>query len=238
MAEAKPYAIPKQLVWEAYLQVKANRGAAGVDAFDLWMRRSFPSVRFERYADDAIVHCRSEREADEVLAAIRGRFAQCGLELHPLKTRIVYCKDDDRPGKYEHTSFDFLGYTFQPRRAKNRWGKFFVSFLPAISTSAATAIRKTIREWRMASTRNNQSLKDLAAFTNPVVRGWLNYYGRYYRSECVEVLRHLNEALAMWARRKHKTWLRRRERVSTHWLRRIARQDPNLFVLWQIGVQP
>ena len=107
-------------------------------AFDLWMHRSYPGVRFERYADDAIVHCRSEEEARSVLEAIRGRFAECGLELHPEKTRIVYCKDDDRPGQHEHIKFDFLGYTFQPRRAKNRWGRFFISFLPAISNKAAT----------------------------------------------------------------------------------------------------
>jgi len=206
-------------------------------AFDLWMRRTFPRVRFERYADDAIVHCGSERQAREVLEAIRGRFEQCGLELHPTKTRIVYCKDDDRPGNYEHTKFDFLGYTFQPRRAKNRWGKFFVSFLPAISARSAKAIRQTIREWRMASTRNNQRLEDLATLINPVVRGWMNYYGRFYRSKCVQVLRHLNAALAAWARRKYKRF-RRRERASMHWLGRIARRDPKLFVLWELGVKP
>ena len=206
-------------------------------AFDLWMQRTFPGVRFERYADDAIVHCRSERQARAVLAAIRGRFEQCGLELHPTKTRIVYCKDDDRPGKFEHIKFDFLGYTFQPRLAKNRWGKLFVSFLPAISTRAAKAIRQTIRAWRMASTRNNQRLEDLACLTNPVVRGWMNYYGRFYRSKCVQVLRHLNVALAAWAQRKYKRF-RRRERASMHWLGRIARRDPKLFVLWELGVRP
>ena len=206
-------------------------------AFDLWMRRTFPRIPFERYADDAIVHCRSERQAQVVLEAIRGRFAQCGLELHLTKTRIVYCKDDDRPGEHGHMKFDFLGYTFQPRRAKNRQGKFFVSFLPAISTQAATAIRQTIREWRMAATRNNQSLEDLARLVNPVVRGWMNYYGRFYRSRCVQVLRHLNEALAAWVRRKY-TRFRRRERAAMHWLGRIARRDPHVFVLWELGVRP
>ena len=206
-------------------------------AFDLWLRKNHPAVQFERYADDAVVHCRSEGEARAVLEAIRGRFAQCGLELHPTKTKIVYCKDDDRPGEYEHIKFDFLGYTFQPRRAKNRWGKFFVSFLPAISSKAAKEIRETIREWRMASTRNNQRLEDLARLTNPVVRGWMNYYGRYYRSACVRVLRHFNEALAAWVRRKFKRF-RRRDRASVHWLGRVARREPNLFVAWQIGARP
>lgn len=206
-------------------------------AFDLWMQRNHPSIAFERYADDAVVHCKSRGEAELVLAAIRDRFAQCGLELHPVKTRIVYCKDDDRRGEHEQISFDFLGYTFQPRRAKNRWGKFFVSFLPAISTKAAKTIRATIREWRMASHRNNQHLEDLARLVNPTVRGWINYYGRFYRSKCVLVLRHLNEVLATWARRKFKR-LRRRERASMHWLGRIARREPNLFVHWQLGVRP
>jgi len=206
-------------------------------AFDLWMRRNYPGVQFERYADDAIVHCRSERQAEAVLGAIRDRFLWCKLELHPTKTRIVYCKDDDRRGEHEHVAFDFLGYTFQPRRAKNRYGKFFVSFLPAISTKAAKKIRKTIREWRMASTRNNQRLEDLARLVNPAVRGWMNYYGRFYRSKCVQVLRHLNEALAVWARRKYKRF-RRRERASVHWLGGIARRDPKLFVLWELGVTP
>ena len=205
--------------------------------FDLWMQRGFPQVQFERYADDAIVHCRSERQARLVLEAIRDRFLQCGLELHAAKTRIVYCKDDDRPGKSESVKFDFLGYTFQPRRAKNRRGKYFVSFLPAMSAKAAKAVRATIREWRMASTRNNQRLEDLAQLLNPVVRGWMNYYGRFYRSKCVQVLRHLNEALAAWVRRKYRKF-RRRERASMYWLGRIARRDRTLFAHWALGVMP
>jgi len=192
---------------------------------------------FLQYADDAIVHCRTEQEAREVLDAIRGRFEQCRLELHPMKTRIVYCKRDGRPEEYANVAFDFLGYTFQPRRAKNRREEYFVGFLPAISAKAATAIRATIRQWRLASTRNNQRLEDLAHVVNPVVRGWVNYYGRFYRSKCVRVLRHLNVALAAWVRRKYKRF-RRRERASMHWLGRIAQRDPQLFVLWQLGVKP
>ena len=115
--------------------------------------------------------------------------------------------------------------------------EYFVGFLPAISTKAATAIRGTIRGWRLASTRNNQCLEDLAQFVNPVIRGWVNYYGRFYRSKCVHVLRHLNEALAAWVRWKYKRF-RRRGRASRHWLGRIARRDPRLFVLWQLGVRP
>src|SRR3954467_15411536 len=115
------------------------------------MARVYPDLRFERYADDALVHCRSEAEARSVLEAIRGRLADCGLELHPTKTRIVYCKDDDRPGTHEHIAFDFLGYTFQPRRAKNRWGRYFVSFLPAISTKAAWKSSRCMRQHQVSA---------------------------------------------------------------------------------------
>src|SRR5262249_31631599 len=173
-------------------------------AFDFWMQRHFPGLRFERYADDAIVHCRTEHEARVVLEAIRGRFAQCRLELHPVETRIVYCKRAGRPGDYANVTFDFPGSTFQPRLATNRRQECFVGFLPAISAKAAAAIRTTIRQWRLASTRNNQRLEDLAQLVNPVIRGWASYYGRFYRSKCLRVLRHLNVALAAWVRWKYK----------------------------------
>src|SRR5215813_11836948 len=127
--------------------------------FDVWMVRTHPGLPWCRYADDGLVHCRNQQEAEALKSAIRARLAECRLELHPTKTKIVYCRDDDRRGTYENIKFDFLGYSFHPRRAKNRWGKFFVSFLPAISAKAATAIRQTIRNWRMASTRNNQRLE-------------------------------------------------------------------------------
>jgi RNA-directed DNA polymerase len=203
--------------------------------FDAWLQRTFPRVRFERYADDAIVHCQSEAEARTVLDAIRRRFEQCGLTLHPTKTRIVYCKDANRPGEYEHVSFDFLGYTFQPRRATNPRGKWFVSFLPAMSTKAAKKIRTTLRGWRRLPT--SQRLEEVVRVINPVVRGWVNYYGRYYRSRCLAVLREVNLALAAWVRRKYKRF-RRRPRASRQWLRRLAARVPQLVVLWPLGAKP
>ena len=206
-------------------------------AFDLWMQRTFPCLCFERYADDAIVHCRTESEARTVMEAIRKRLAECGLELHPEKTRIVYCKDNKRRKEYENISFDFLGYTFQPRGARDRKGKKFLNFLPAISNKAAKGIRQTIRLWRLGSTRNHWSLAGLAKLIDPVVRGWLNYYGRFYRTECVHVLRHVNDALAGWARRKYKR-LKGRKTASVYWLGRLAQRDPNLLYLWRIGIRP
>jgi hypothetical protein len=160
------------------------------------------------------------------------------LVLHPAKTRIVYCWNSDRRRAHEHVSFDFLGFSFQPRRAKNRSGEFFVGFLPAISAKAAKSIRAQIRNWKLASTRNNQTLEDLAQTINPVVRGWMNYYGRFYRSRLVQVLRHLNEVLGAWVRWKYHHRYKRRERASLHWLGRIARRDPTLFAHWVFGVRP
>ena len=156
-------------------------------------------------------------EAEKLLAAIRQRLAECGLELHPEKTKIVYCKDDDRRGTHEHTSFDFLGYTFRPRRAKNRWGKLFISFLPGVSNKAANSIRATIRSWRIGATRNNQSLEEIARFVNPFVRGWVNYYGRYYPSALTPVLRSLERSLVYWVRRKFKRLRYHQRRRCTGW---------------------
>ena len=206
-------------------------------AFDEWLRRNYPSIQIARYADDAVVHARSQHEAETLLEAIRERLAECGLELHPVKTKIVYCKDDDRRGTHEHTSFDFLGYTFRPRRAKNRWGKLFISFLPGVSKKAANSIRATIRSWRIGATRSNQSLEEIAKFVNPFVRGWVNYYGRYYPSALTPVLRSLERSLVYWVRRKFKR-LRRHQRNAVHWLGKVAQREPKLFALWEQGIRP
>jgi RNA-directed DNA polymerase len=206
-------------------------------AFDDWMARHFPAIQFERYADDAVIHCKSREQAEFVLEKVRERLKGCGLELHPEKTKIVYCKDDDRQGDFESIKFDFLGYRFQPRRARNRWGKYFVSFLPAISPKAMKRIRQTMREWQLSQKRNNQSLEDLARFVNPTIRGWANYYGRFYRSKMVQLLRHLNLLLKRWVQRKF-TRFRRKERAAEHWLGKIAQREPKLFAHWSVGAKP
>jgi hypothetical protein len=145
-------------------------------ALDRWLTVNYPRVPFERYADDVIVHCRTERQAQEVKAAIAKRLQTCGLELHPEKTKIVYCKDDFRKWTYPNEKFDFLGYTFQPRRSKNRRGRFFINFSPAVSNKAAKAIRDTIRSWNLPR-RSDKALEDLSRMFNPIIRGWLQYYG-------------------------------------------------------------
>jgi group II intron reverse transcriptase/maturase len=143
-------------------------------AFDKWMARTFPGCPFERYVDDAVVHCASEREALTVRAAIGQRMEQVGLKLHPDKTKIVYCKDSNRRGGYRHIQFDFLGYTFRPRQAQNKQKRSFTAFLPAMSRDKLTAKGREIRRWQIHR-RTNVTLTDLAKAINPIVRGWMNY---------------------------------------------------------------
>jgi RNA-directed DNA polymerase len=204
-------------------------------AFDVWMRKHYPHLPFERYADDGIVHCRTEKEAQEVRAAIAARLQECRLELHPEKTKVVYCKDDDRRGNYPNEKFDFLGYTFRPRRSKNRFGKYFINFSPAVSDKAVKAIRAEIRSWKL-HLRSDKAIEDLSRMFNPIIRGWLQYYGRYYRSALYPPMRQLDRSLARWAYRKYKK-LRRHLRRATHWVARISRRDPKLWAHWEMGVR-
>lgn len=205
-------------------------------AFDLWMTRTFPQSQWARYADDGLVHCRTRSEAVEILEKLNARMTECGLQLHPLKTRIVYCKDDDRHDSYPHQKFTFLGYTFRPRRSKNWKGKFFVNFTPAVSNEACKAMRQTIRSWRL-HLKPDKSLEDLARMFNPIIRGWINYYGRFYKSGLYTVLRHFNRALVLWARRKFKKFSNHKRRAEC-WLGRIARRQPKLFAHWKMGIRP
>jgi len=204
--------------------------------FDTWMQRHCPKTPWVRYADDGLAHCTTREETVELLEQLTARFRKCGLELHPGKTRIVYCKDDDRREVHSEIKFDFLGYTFRPRRAKNRYGKYFISFLPAVSNKALKAMRRTIHDWRM-HLKPGKSIDDLARMFNPIIRGWINYYGCFYKSEMYAALRYLNNALVHWARRKYKRLTRHRRRAE-HWLGQLARRDPKLFAHWQMGILP
>jgi RNA-directed DNA polymerase len=148
---------------------------------------------------------RSLAEANRLLEAIRRRLAECGLELHPEKTKILYRKDDDRRCDHGHTKFDFLAYTFRPRRAKNHSGKPFISFLSCVSTKATNSIRETIRSWRIGGSRNSQSLEEIAHFVNAFVRGWVNYYANFYPSALTPVLRCLAQACFQESNRRMRT---------------------------------
>lgn len=204
--------------------------------FDKWMERNCPQIPFCRYADDGVVHCRSEAEALWLKGVLEVRFRQCNLELHLEKTRIVYCKDDDRRGDYPRTSFGFLGFTFRPRRSKNRQGKYFINFSPAVSKNAGKVMRQEARRWKL-HLRSDKSLEDLSRMFGPVIRGWINYYGSFYKSALYPTLRHLNRTLVRWAMRKFKR-LRRHRRRAEYWLGRIAQRQPWLFPHWQMGVRP
>lgn len=201
-------------------------------AFDRWIAEHYPSIPFERFADDILCHCHSEEQAKALKDALERRFAACGLELHPTKTKIVYCKDDDRRGTYPHEKFDYLGYTFRARRSKNRWGKYFVNFSPGVSNAATKAIREEIRNWQLRC-RVDKWIDDLARMFNPIIRGWITYYGRFYKSALYPTLRYLDLRLAQWAMAKYKR-LKRHRRRATHWINRASLRDPRLFAHWPV----
>jgi RNA-directed DNA polymerase len=197
--------------------------------------RHHREIAFERYADDAIVHCRTREQAEWMREVIIQRLAECGLELNLQKTKIVYCKDANRRGTHEHEKFTFLGHEFRPRCARNRRGKDFVSFLPAISEKAAKGICQEMRRWKLQS-RSDKSIEDLAQMFNPKIRGWVQYYGRYYRSRLYHVFRPLDHALARWACRKYKK-LRGHRTRGFQWVQRSAHRAPSLWAHWGIGVK-
>jgi RNA-directed DNA polymerase len=200
-------------------------------AFDLWMVREFPDCPFERYADDGVVHCKTRRRAELVLARLAERMQEVGLRLHPDKTRIVYCKDSSRRGEHEHISFTFLGFAFRPREAINgKTGEHFTSFLPAISPEALKAKGDRLRELRIHR-QTRLSLDDLARWLNPIVAGWMNYYGRYYRSALYPLLRRVTFYLMRWAGNKYKR-LRTYQRFKRWWTR-LTQREPGLFAHWQ-----
>jgi RNA-directed DNA polymerase len=199
-------------------------------AFDAWMQRTHLGVPFERYADDVIVHCQTETEATELQDAIAERLAQCKLELHPDKTRIVYCRDGKRRSRHPHERFDFLGFTFRAREARDPKGKHFVTFTPAVSDSAAKAVRQRIRSWQLQR-KSTLSLNDLSRWLNPTIHGWINYYCSYRKSALYSTLHHLNRALVRWATRKYKR-LRGHPKRARRWLGQIALREPSLFAHW------
>lgn len=202
---------------------------------DLWLADTYPLCPFERYADDVVVHCRSEAEARFIRHSIEERLLACKLEAHPQKTKLVYCRDSNRTENHRPISFDFLGYTFRPRKAVSRTGSHFVSFTPGVSAKAAKAITAEIRRWQIHR-KSDKSLEDLGSIYNPKIRGWIAYYGQYYKSALYPTFRLLNRRLVRWVRTKYKR--RRSHRKATRWLREIARKEPGLFAHWSMGEFP
>jgi RNA-directed DNA polymerase len=199
-------------------------------AFDAWMAREFPALVFERYCDDIVVHCFSEKQARYAGRRIAERLGGLGLRLHPGKTRIVYCPQDGRDGSYEHTSFTFLGYTFRKRTARREDGSPFNGFLPAVSKDAVKKMNRVVHSWRLHRW-TTLSLNELAAWVNQVVPGWLNYYGRFYPTALRPLLRRINAYILRWARKKYKR-LRSFKRAMAWWIG-VTKRDPGLFRHWE-----
>jgi group II intron reverse transcriptase/maturase len=203
--------------------------------FDLWITRAHPDLPWCRYADDGLVHCRSEREAEALRAELQARLAECHLELHPTKTKIVYCKDGKRKATYPNVKFDFLGYCFRPRWVRRlRDNIMFCGFNPAVSPAALKTMRSTIRDLGIRH-RTQMSLADIALQINPLLRGWIEYYGRYASSALAPVLRYVNQTLLAWAMRKFKRFAAHKIRAS-RFLQTIAKTNAELFVHWRIGM--
>jgi RNA-directed DNA polymerase len=207
-------------------------------AFDVWMSRKHPRVRFERYCDDAVIHCDTKARAEYVRGDIAARFAEVGIELHPDKTKIVYCPQDGRPQERpgDFVEFTFLGYSFARNTIVNKNGQIMLGFVPAIGKQAAKAIGRTIRWWRLGR-RTDLELQDLARWINPIVAGWINYYGRFYKSRVVALLQRLNWYLEKWARRKYKR-LRYKPVQARKRLAQVAATYPGLFIHWRHGALP
>ena len=204
-------------------------------AFDLWMGRENPQNPWARYADDGVIHCRSKEEAERILEKLRARLLECKLEIHPEKTRIVYCRSDNYHGRHEHESFDFLGYTFRRRWVKSKHGNFFNGFTPAVSKSARQRLRDKIRDIRMSN--KIVSLEKLAKIMNPVIRGWANYFSQYCASEAHKTLNYVNLTLVRWIKFRSKS-VKRSYAEAFRCLVNIAKKSPELFYHWQMGLRP
>ncbi len=205
--------------------------------FDKWMTIKHPSTPFERYADDTICHCKTEKEAEELRQSVRARLEQCRLKLNEEKTKIVYCKTSRRQQNYPNIMFDFLGFTFRPRRARDkRSGVSFTSFLPAISRKSAQKVRDEIKAWKLYRLQQFK-LPLIARMKNPIITGWVNYYGKFGRTEFWKVMVYLNKTLARWARKKFKGLKLCRSR-SIYWLASVAKDNTALFYHWRQGFIP
>lgn len=198
-------------------------------AIDMWMRQNYPTIPFERYVDDAIVHCKTKRQADFMRVKIEERLAEYKLKLHPEKTRIVYCKNSNRKNTFPIQSFDFLGYTFRPRGAKSKIGEYFVGFLPAISNKAKKKITQTIRSWKIHRF-TGKKLEEISKEVNPIVRGWCQYYGRFYQTEMYKLLNNVERHLEKWVSKKYLIG----KRLARKLLGKMRTENPNTFYHWRL----
>lgn len=205
-------------------------------AFDKWVEKRMKGIAFCRYADDGLLHCKSLKQAEFILMMIAKRFKECGLEIHPTKSKIIYCKHALRKESYKTLSFTFLGYTFQPRVAKDREGRSFLNFLPAVSREAMKAMNQTLRSWKL-QLKNEWHIGKLANFINASLQGWYQYYGRFYKTAMKWLWRNVNDYLHKWVMRKYRRYYRHKVKARGY-LAKIAKSFPNLFVHWRLGYRP
>ncbi len=204
-------------------------------AFDAWIRKEMPNIPFCRYADDGLLHCNSMNQAECILKRIEQRFKECGLTIHPDKSGIIYCKDADRKREFNRISFDFLGYEFRPRRCVNKKGAIYPNFAPAISKSAKKAIIQEIRSWHI-QIKTDKSIKELSVMFDAKLRGWYNYYGKFYSSAMWKIWNHFNKYLVIWVKRKYKRFYCHTTK-AWNYLSHLAQGNPNLFIHWKLGVK-
>ena len=203
-------------------------------AMDKWLEQTHPRVEYVRYADDAILHCQSKSHAEQVLEAVRERMQACGLELHPLKTKLVYCRDYRRQEKHPEVKFEFLGYSFQPRSTMSKkTRKLFLGFDAAISISSKKRIADKMEELDIVNL-NFKSIVGVAKFLEPYIRGWINYYGKFRLSAMNPTFQLLRKRLVRWARKRYKRYKTNLNKAYD-WLTRMRKQFPNLFYQWRLG---
>lgn len=196
--------------------------------FDKWISKHYPNIKFERYADDIVIHTHTQEESEKLLNRLKLRFEQCKLEMHPTKSKIVYCKDCKRIGDYPVYSFDFLGFTFRPRLASNKKGMYYTGFLGSISRTGEKSIRRRIRSWKLHR-QSERSLQELAEHINPQVRGWINYYSLFSKRGISRVLVSINRRILKWIRMKYKL-TSKRQVLKAFKLHR--HRSPKLFAHW------
>ena len=199
------------------------------------MSKEFPNIPWIRYADDGALNCVSIKQAKYIIKVLDKRFKTFGLELNLSKTKIIYCKDENRKSDYKSISFDFLGYTFKPRYVKNKYGEYFTSFIPAISDKAQKAIRKEIRSWKL-QLKSDKTINEIANMFNSKIQGWINYYSHFYKSKVAQTLNYIDWCLSKWVKRKYKKRNSRKRAIT--WLKEIAKRDPKLFAHWKFGILP
>jgi RNA-directed DNA polymerase len=207
-------------------------------AMDMWLMAYYPEFRFERYADDAVIHCRSGEQAERLKENLSKRLNECGLEMNEQKTKIIYCKDSNRKRKMKtEVKFDFLGYTFQPRQAQNQFRKeSFTNFLPGVSMKAMTAMNEKLNNMPILRIPGIE-IEAVAKELNPVLQGWINYYGKFYKTKLKDFMRGINAKLANWAIRKYKK-IRVSMTSAMKWVNRLSDKQPNLFAHWTFGSKP